>query len=246
MAEIEFYNIGVDETCILCGEIANKPDHEFKTRCDVCGKYARAALICNGNHAICENCVNIPTEIFIQNACLQYEGTDPMVLLVDIMNSPKVRMHGPEHHYIVPATLLTCVANYEGKRDELEEKLQQLVLRVRDESPSSCTFRAGVCGAAIGTGIFLSMYLGRDASIDDEWSQTNKIVADSLSNVLDTPGPRCCKRDSYLSVIASANFLRDRFAIDLPLSVGKCTFSARNKSCGHEECNFYSITNSLV
>lgn len=163
------------------------------------------------------------------------------------MNSPQVRMHGPEHHFIVPAVLITCVNNLAGRSlEELQKKLDIAEIRSISETPDHCQYALGSCGAAMGTGVFLSIYTNRTPETEDEWSLMNSIIAKCQKNIADAGGPRCCKRDTYISLETAVDFLKERFSIELEKSQGKCTFSLRNPTCKHEDCTFYNLSNSLV
>lgn len=233
-------------TCVLCGDDLEKINTPIDTICDYCGQKGKVTHECNSNHFICDKCYNINAFEFITNECMKYTGNDPLQLAVKIMNSPVINMHGVEHHYIVPAVLLTTSYNIQGKRDLLKEKLQIIEDRASRETSHYCTFNAGTCGAAFGTGVYLSVFNDRSLGDEDEWSEANHIIAESLKKVASSPGPRCCKRDTYLSLIASVEFMNDKYALNIQTSEPKCTFSLRNKNCGREECEFYSISNTLV
>lgn len=246
MGLIELYKSEDNQNCILCGEELIKLQDGINTICDYCGKQSKIYNECNSNHYICETCINIDKYEFIIEKCLGYKSTDPIKLAIEIMNSPIIKMHGTEHHFIVPAVLLTTVYNYQNKYQNLREKLEIIKERALKETSSYCTYKAGTCGAAFGTGVFLSVLMDRTPYSEDEWTESNHIIADSLKNIANSPGPKCCKRDTYLSILASIEFLKDKFAINLESSEPKCTFSLRNKTCGREECEFFNIANDLV
>ncbi|MFW5702248.1 MAG: DUF5714 domain-containing protein, partial [Bacteroidota bacterium] len=90
------------------------------------------------------------------------------------------------------------------------------------------------------------IFLDRKPEHEDQWSPQKEIIAVSLKTVAESPGPRCCKRDTYLAIQTAVGYLSSKFGIDLPYSEAKCTFSMRNAACGHEECEFYNISYSLV
>jgi hypothetical protein len=246
MAKIELKTISEDKTCILCGEKMTKLPEDLHIRCDYCGKIGTVNLQCENSHYICTVCNNIPALEFIKSECLAYKGIDPIELAVRIMNSPIIRMHGPEHHFIVPAVLLTCIHNLQKDENSLAERLEVAVLKTNIENPNVCSFAGGTCGAAIGAGIFLKIFTKIKPIDEDEWSLSNILVAECLKNVSELHLPRCCKRDTYISLQTTAAFLEERFALKLPVSEAKCTFSLRNQSCGHEQCHFYNLSNSLV
>lgn len=234
------------ETCILCGEDLNKLGAIVDRRCDFCGSVKAIPAECNNSHCICGDCLSMSPTDFVYSMCLKYKGIDPIALAVDIMNSPVIKMHGAEHHFIVPAVLTTCLHNINHSEESLADKLDIIKRRAEVETPRACSYDLNTCGAAIGTGVFISTYLHRELIDEDQWSPSNSIVAKSLLKVAESGGPRCCKRDTYLSLEAAIEFIRDNFAITLPVSTAKCTFSLRNKTCKHEECQFYNLSNSLV
>ncbi len=233
-------------TCILCGDELFTLPKEIEVRCDFCGKIGFASHQCGNSHYICNECFSMSPVEYVKIACLKYKGIDPNALAVEIMNTPTIRMHGPEHHFILPAVLLTCIYNLKGKADELKEKLDSLEIRTNSETPDHCEYNIGNCGAAIGSGVFLSVFLDRKIEDEDEWSLSNQLVSESIKRIAELGGPRCCKRDTYISIQTAIEFLKNKFSIELPLSDAKCTFSLRNKSCKHEDCIFYNISFSMV
>jgi len=110
-------------TCILCGDELIRLDEPITTQCDFCGKYSTSSNRCAEGHYLCDNCLEIPLIDYIKRICLKYNDTDPIALAVDLMSSPVIMMQGPEHHFIVPAVLLTCVANSLENTDDLAQKL---------------------------------------------------------------------------------------------------------------------------
>jgi hypothetical protein len=233
-------------TCILCGDDLVQLDEPVSAHCDFCGQYSTSSNRCDSGHFICDNCFNISLIDYIKRICLKYQDTDPIGLAVDLMNSPVVMLHGSEHHFIVPAVLLTCVANALDIKDSLSEKLELAEKRCYSEIPTLCNFNKGLCGAAMGTGIFLSIFNNQTNATDDEWSLSNSIVSASLKKISENISHRCCKRDTYISLQAAVEFLKEKYAIDLTMSEARCTFSLRNHTCRREECNYYNMSFSLV
>ncbi len=241
---IEIHNDTKD--CVLCGDQLKKLNDRVDALCDYCGKNATVSYQCGNMHLICDNCLKMDVYEYIKTACLKYKGTDPIELAVHIMNSPQIKMHGPEHHFIVPAVMLRVLHNTGKINTDINYLLDLAGKRAIGESPQHCDFHAGNCGAAIGTGIFLSIFQDRDIFSEDMWSDTNKIVSFAMKTVLESHGPRCCKRDTYLSIESAVDYINEHFAINLPISEAKCTFSLRNKTCGREDCNYYNMGLSLV
>ena len=246
MNKIILNNIKEITTCVLCGEELKEIEPSIEANCDFCGKLGILSHSCESLHYICNECLAISAEDFIKKTCLSYEGTDPIALAVEIMNSPVINIYGPQHHFIVPAVILTCVHNTLGQHEMLAKKIEFTETIANLETPKSCSYNAGMCGAAIGTGIFLKIFLAIEPGSDDEWSLSDTLIAESMKVIAARGGTRCCKSDTYVSIEVAVNFLKEKFAIELPLSEAKCTFSVRNRTCKRENCNFYNLSFSLV
>ena len=233
--------------CVLCGDKLEHLDKPIVVHCDNCRATASATSRCESGHIICDNCMNQTVNEFIKEKCLAYTELDPTQLAVEIMNSPLVQMHGAEHHFILPAVMLTVTKDKISRKDTLSELLDIAEERAMSEICVDCKFEQNTCGAALGAGVFLEMFNGIDEQTEGQWAAlSGELTSKCLAKIEEHRGPRCCKRDTYFAIQASVEFLKEKFAIDLPTSTAKCTFSLRNRSCGREECTFYSLSNSLV
>jgi hypothetical protein len=246
MAEKEIKSHSESTVCIVCGDSLNRMSEGIVAKCDYCGKEGRVSHECRSMHIICDDCIAMPIIDYVKKICLSHAGADPISLAVEIMNSPMIKMQGVEHHFIVPAVMLTCTYNLFGAPIDLDQALEIAEHRAQCETPDECSFHAGNCGAAKGAGIFLSMYLDRDPQSEDMWSLTNSLTHAALKKIADYPGPKCCKRDTYLTIQAVVEFLKEKFNLDIPIVEAKCTFSLRNPTCGREECLFFNVANMLV
>lgn len=83
--------------------------------------------------------------------------TDPVVLMQTIRSHPHFRMHGPEHHAMVPAVILTALRN--RGCFVTHEQFTTAIQRGQTIGGGSCAF-CGACGAAIGVGVATSLLLG--------------------------------------------------------------------------------------
>lgn len=243
---IEIKQKNTDYTgCLVCGDDLITFSKPREMQCAFCGKIVEATSHCVQMHYVCDSCSHLSAREVVKSICLKSHKTDPISLAVEIMHSPAIKMHGEEHHMIVPSVLLTCINNKYHSIENLEEKIE-LAERLAMERVPVCSYDLKMCGAAIGTGVFLEIYMGIEPREEDEWSLPNQMIAESLKVIAEQKGPRCCKRDTYISLQGSIDFLFEKFAIELPKSEARCTFSNRNTSCMREDCNFYNIANSLV
>lgn len=240
-------NIDEDKTkyCLVCGNELINCSQPIEMVCSFCGKAEKTNSYCPENHFVCSNCSTINPKDIVKTICLQSKKTDPIDLAKEIMASPAIRMHGPEHHFITPAVLLTVLANFTNERQKLEEKILKAEEMATQMAPA-CSWHLGTCGAALGASIFLIIWKGLDPNDEKSWEEGNFIVANSLKRIAELGSPRCCKRDTYIALEESIEYLRSHYGIDLPVSEPKCVFSLRNRTCKHEECIFYNLKYSLV
>ncbi|MBO7388624.1 MAG: SAM-dependent methyltransferase, partial [Methanomicrobium sp.] len=71
------------------------------------------------------------------------------------------------------------------------------------------------------------------------WGLSNLMTAKALGDIGKTGGPRCCKRDSYLSILAAIDLVREHFGISMKKKMPVCTHSAMNNQCIGCRCPFF-------
>lgn len=64
------------------------------------------------------------------------------------------------------------------------------------------------------------------------------MTAKSLDAIGSVGGPRCCKRDSYLSILSAIDFVKEHFGVEMEKSEIVCEFSAKNNQCLGKRCPF--------
>ncbi|MBQ0101787.1 MAG: SAM-dependent methyltransferase, partial [Firmicutes bacterium] len=149
---------------------------------------------------------------------------------------PFCHMHGPEHHIMVGAALLTAYKNAGGEID-LPKALGEMRSRGRNVPGGSCGFW-GACGAGISTGIFVSIISGSTPLSGEPFGLSNGMTAVSLGEIGRIGGPRCCKRDSFLSVLAAVDYVKEHFGVEMEKSDVICRFSRFNNQCIGSRCPF--------
>ena len=146
-------------------------------------------------------------------------------------------MHGPEHHIMVGAALLTACKNAGGNID-LNKALPEMYSRGKAVPGGTCGFW-GACGAGISAGMYISIVTGATPLSANEWSLSNKMTSRALGKISDFGGPRCCKRDSYLSILEAVAFTKEHLGIDMEVSDIICSRSDFNNQCIKDACPFY-------
>ena len=66
------------------------------------------------------------------------------------------------------------------------------------------------------------------------------MTARALDLIGRTGGPRCCKRDSFLSILAAVDFVRDHLGVEMERTVPVCRYSRNNNQCIGTRCPFSS------
>ena len=167
--------------------------------------------------------------------CLSYRGTSPFTLAEVIMNKENMRIHGPEHHYLTGAVLMTCYKNATGKSINAED-LEQIMIRADKIPPGVCGYY-GVCGDTMAAGAFLSIVKGTTYLSGESWGNANKLSAYCQREVSRCPGPRCCKRTTFSVLKAASDYLAEYEAVKLNIPENfYCTYSKDNESCLGSEC----------
>jgi len=230
--------------CLICGAELVYLTRADMFACAICGRSAQAEVRCADGHYVCDTCHAAPANAWIEAACLRSPERNPVRLAEELMRSPLVKMHGPEHHYLVPAVLLTAYYNALGQPDEKQGKLRTARQRAGNVLGGFCGFY-GACGAGVGTGIFVSLITDATPLSTDAWSLANRMTAESLADIAARGGPRCCKRDTFLALRSAVAFTREHFSVELELDdTILCTFSDLNRECLQQDCPFH--VNSMV
>ena len=161
---------------------------------------------------------------------------DPISIIEQMMALPTCHMHGPEHHVMVGAALLTAYHNAGGDID-LRSALTEMMNRGRSVPGGACGFW-GACGAGISTGMFVSIISQSTPLTNEPFALSHKMTAKSLQAISEIGGPRCCKRDSFLSILAAIDFVREQFGVKMEKPEVVCHYSAKNNQCIGKRCPF--------
>ena len=174
----------------------------------------------------------------IVEACMQEKGKNPVDIFYNIAHKDFVRIHGPEHHVLDGAALLTAFYNAGGKIN-LSESLNELMRRGLQMPGATCGMW-GVCGAVSSMGAALSIIDGTGPlSCDDSWGKHMEFTSKALLSLSKVGGPRCCKRDAFLSFQEAIRYINENYDVELQSNKMECDFSEKNEQCIKAECPFY-------
>ncbi|MDO7204398.1 DUF5714 domain-containing protein [Paraclostridium bifermentans] len=161
-------------------------------------------------------------------------------MAVNLMKHPAIKMHGPEHHYLVPAVLSTAFLNKTNEKSKLESLLDECQKRAKNVLGGFCGFY-GACGAGVGCGIYTSLIQESGPMNKEEWGLCNLMTSKALENISKYGGPRCCKRDSFTAIETAIDFTKEYLNVDLDKTLDlKCNFNSLNKECLNSKCKFYA------
>lgn len=137
---------------------------------------------------------------------------------------------------MVGAALLTAYRNAGGTL-ELEKALQEIYSRGKAVPGGACGFW-GACGAGISAGQFLAIVTQSTPLAKEPWGLSNQMTARALERIGQMGGPRCCKRDSFLAILAAVDFVREQLGVEMKRTVPVCSYSGRNNQCMGKRCPF--------
>ena len=227
--------------CPLCGEETRELSQPHTQICSVCRNSYEAYSDCQNKHFVCNMCRQKAVREKIIRHCMKSAKENPFELQRDLMQIPGVLMHGPEHHLLTTAALLTAYANKKNRRD-LEKLLHEADRRTIQVPGAACGFW-GVCGAAVGAGVFISILTETGPLSTDTWRTTGQLTAKCADVISAQGGPRCCKRDSFLSLRETLQYSNE--ILDAGFDVPKkiiCEFYVNNRECKGRACEFFPLT----
>ena len=180
----------------------------------------------------------------IVETCLQDKSKNPIEIFYNIANQDYVRMHGPEHHVLDGAALLTAYFNAGGDIN-LKDSLYELMRRGLQMPGATCGMW-GVCGAVSSMGAALSIIdKTGPLSIDNSWGKHMTFTSNALAGLAQVGGPRCCKRDAFISFQKVIEHINENYEVKLESSDIVCYFNEQNEQCIKERCPFYAGVDRL-
>ena len=224
------------EECLICKAPLEYLLEDKRMECAICRKQEPSKTRCIHGHYVCSDCHTQGMDQLI-GLCLKETSKDPVCILEKMMDLPFCHMHGPEHHVMVGAALLTAYHNAGGELD-LPKALQEMYSRGKAVPGGSCGFW-GACGAGISAGQFMAIATDSTPLAVKPWSLSNRMSAKALDTIGRHGGPRCCKRDSWLAVLEAVEFTAQQLQVQMEKTIPVCSHSHKNNQCLQKNCPFY-------
>ena len=223
------------EECLICKAPLEYLNEDIEMECELCHKKEKSKTRCVNGHYVCNECHMQGIDSLV-GMCMEETSRNPVIILNRMMSQPFCHMHGPEHHVMAGMALLTAYKNSGGNLD-LRKALIEMNSRGRSVPGGACGFW-GACGAGISTGMFISIVTGSTPLGEDNFGLSHKMTARALEAIGEIGGPRCCKRDSYLSILQAVDFVRENLGVHMEQPKILCSYSSRNNQCIGKRCPF--------
>ena len=224
------------DECLICKAPLEYLQQDEMMECAICRKTEPSKTRCVHGHYVCSECHTQGMDSIL-GLCLSEASKDPLVIMEKMMDLPFCHMHGPEHHVMVGAALLTAYKNAGGEID-LQKALHEMYCRGKAVPGGACGFW-GACGAGVSAGQFMAVATASTPLAAEPWGLSNQMTAKALDSIGKNGGPRCCKRDSYLSILAAIDFTAEHLGVHMEKSDPVCTRSRQNNQCIGKRCPFF-------
>jgi uncharacterized radical SAM superfamily Fe-S cluster-containing enzyme len=219
--------------CMVCGAELIYSETDQNNVCYYCGRVVPANAWCANGHFVCDACHRADAVEIIKKVCLHSRETDPAALMQTIRSHSHFKIHGPEHHSLVPAVILTALRN--SGNSVTDAQIMTAIQRGQTVAGGACAF-LGACGAAIGVGIAVSLLLGADPYTGDKRQIVQRATQAVLGEIAAYNAPRCCQRDSWLALKAASKLLQEYAGKPLAVHLITCEQFSENKECIHAQC----------
>ena len=216
------------EECLICKAPLEYLETDEVMECVVCHRKENSKTRCVEGHYVCNECHTTGMDVII-GMCLKEISKNPIEIIEKMMELPFCHMHGPEHHVMVGSALLTAYKNAGGDI-ALRQALSEMMNR-------ACGYW-GACGAGISAGMFMSIVSKSTPLAVESFGLSHLMTSKALGDIGAVGGPRCCKRDSYLSILAAIDFVKEHLGIVMEKSKIVCSHSAQNNQCIGKRCPF--------
>ena len=100
----------MQEECIVCKAPLIYLEQDEWMECELCHKKELSKTRCQNGHYVCNDCHTKGLDTIL-SLCIDETSRNPIEIVRKMMDAPFCHMHGPEHHVMVGAALLTAYKN---------------------------------------------------------------------------------------------------------------------------------------
>ncbi len=174
----------------------------------------------------------------IKEELLKTSDTNPIKIVKSIMMRSFINIHGPEHHFLDGASLMVAIHNA-GMKFNLSEYLDRLA-KETIKIPGAICAHWGICGSVTSiAAVFAIIDNTSPLSKDKPYSDHLNFTSNTLAIMSKIGGPRCCKRNAFISITEGSKYANEHYNLKLPIDTIKCEFSNKNEQCLKNNCPFH-------
>lgn len=168
------------------------------------------------------------------------DSKNPIEIVRNIMDRDFINIHGPEHHLLDGAAFMKALHNA-GLEFDFDAALDLLAERSIKMPGAMCGFW-GMCGSVASVGAVLAILDETGPlSNDEHYKEHMKFTSSVIERMSEIGGPRCCKRNAFLSISAGSQYAKEYFGIELDMPKDlKCEYSSLNSQCIKARCPYHN------
>ncbi len=223
--------------CMVCKTPLVYGFAEQKQICHYCGETKPSSVTCKEGHYVCDACHSKEALVVIEHLCESTHEKDMLKLFKHIRSHPSIPKHGPEHHAMVPAIIVTAYKNSGGNVPE--NALKTALSRGSGIIGGSCGF-LGMCGAASGVGIGFAILLQSTPVTTTSRQAAQHVTHAVLGEIAQYEAARCCNREVW-TALSIASKLSEKFLhVKLEAMADfKCDQKKFNQYCYSKACPIF-------
>ncbi len=227
-------NVRKSVDCMVCGAPLVYQQTEVEKSCAFCHQSLKTNALCENGHFVCDECHARDALQVIEHLCTTTTETDMIALLRQIRNHPRIPVHGPEHHALVPGIILATYKNIGGGISS--ETVKNGISRGSQIPGGFCGF-FGACGAALGVGIAFGLILKSTPMAASARQKIQTATQMCLADIAELDAARCCQRDSWLALKKAAELSQTMLPTGLKADTElNCKQMGINPTCIASRC----------
>ncbi len=223
---------------MVCGKPLQYASRNEIRACMYCREESPANAWCVKGHFVCDRCHSASAADIIERACIENTRRDMLPLLARLRSHSAIPVHGPEHHAMVAAIILSACRN--SGCEISVEAIRTGIQRGLRVAGGSCGF-SGVCGAASGVGIAFSLILGANPVKGREKKLVQSAVLEVMRRLAEREAPRCCLRASTDALQCAADISEKYLPVTLHAGTpAPCRQQSDNRECIGRACPLHT------
>lgn len=223
--------------CMVCQTPLVYGVAEQMHTCYYCGEVKRTSVTCKEGHYVCDACHSKEALVVIEHICSASKEKDMLKLFKQIRSHPSIPKHGPEHHAMVPAIIVTAYKNSGGEVSE--NALQTALSRGSGIIGGACGF-LGLCGAASGVGIGFAVIVQSSPVTTTSRQTAQKVTHTVLGEISQYEAARCCNREVWTALSIASKLSETFLHVKLEaLPDFKCDQKKFNQYCYGKNCPIF-------